>query len=254
MDRLKTPSSRTQARPEYTTLNLVDESEEKITIPKSMVLELVHEVRNPLTLIKSTVQMVNLKLKGLDTRYFDNISKEVDRINRILEEFVTLARSQKYRENINLAAMLREVCHLLEGESQMRNIAINMQLAPGDVWIDGYPDQFKQVLLNLARNGMEAMQRGGNLTFVLKIITGNIAQIQIQDTGTGIQADILEQVFEPYFTTKKEGTGLGLAICKRIVQEHNGDIYVKNNTDRGCTFYINLPVIEALSFKNVSNG
>lgn len=252
MDRLSTTTALVQTRPESPTLERTEE--EKVTIPKSMVLELVHEVRNPLTLIKSTVQMAQLKVKDLDSKYCDNISKEVDRINRILEEFVTLARSQKYRESINLATIMREVCHLLEGESQFRNITITQQIAHGEIWIDGYPDQFKQVLLNLARNGIEAMQKDGSLTFVLKVLPGNIAQIQISDTGTGITPDVMEHVFDAYFTTKKEGTGLGLAICKRIVQEHNGDIFVKNNADSGCTFYINLPIIETVSFKSVSNG
>ena len=104
-------------------------------------------------------------------------------------------------------------------------------------------DQLKQVLINLSRNSLDAMESGGVLTFTLKKIAGDIAQIQIKDTGMGIAPEIVEQIFDPYFSTKDGGTGLGLSICKRIIEEHKGDIYVENNADNGCTFYINLPKI-----------
>ncbi len=219
------------------------ENEEMMMLPKSMILELVHEVRNPLTLIKSTVQLAKLKNKPIDLMHGESILKEVDRITRILEEFVTLARSKKYQERIDINQLVNEISHLMEGEARLRNIALDLQLASEEICVLGHRDQFKQVLLNLSRNSMDAMENAGVLTYHLSTINNEIAKIQIRDTGTGISPEIINSIFDPYFTTKEKGTGLGLAICKRIIQGHSGEIYVENNSNGGCTFCIHLPLV-----------
>ena len=219
------------------------EPEEKMVIPKSMILELIHEVRNPLSLIKNTAQLIQLKKGKVDPKYLKSISTEVDRVNRILEDFVTLARSHKSWGSINLNFLLREIYDLLEGEGQANNISVSLNFEEEDLFTYGHLDQLKQVLINLTRNSLEAMKTGGSLSFKLCKLPGEIIQIQIKDTGTGISPEIVAKIFDPYFSTKEGGTGLGLAICKRIIEEHKGEIYVKNNPDNGCTFYINLPKV-----------
>ncbi|MCK4259167.1 MAG: hypothetical protein KAX49_09320 [Halanaerobiales bacterium] len=218
------------------------DNEENVMLPKSMILELVHEVRNPLTLIKSTVQLAKLKKKPIDLEHGENILKEVDRITRILEEFVTLARSEKYQERINLNQLLKEISQLMEGEARLNSIVLDNQLSSEEILVLGHRDQFKQVLINLSRNSMDAMENGGILTYSLCKASDEIAEIQIRDTGTGIKPEIIDSIFEPYFTTKEKGTGLGLAISKRIIQGHSGEITVENNADGGCKFHIIFPL------------
>lgn len=228
--------------------------EETLTLPKSLVHELVHEVRNPLSMIKGTIQLVKLKQKEIDSTYLDRIVAEVDRINRTLEEFVTLAKSQKAREQFQLNLLLTEVVKFLSSDSEMGDIELQLNCCPQDVWVNGHAEQLKQLLFHISRNAREAMEGVGQLTFRLKLISGQVAQIQIADTGTGIDPAILDQVFEPCFTTKPGGSGLGLAVCRRIVQDHQGEIFVENNKEKGCTLYINLPVVEVASQKIVLNG
>ncbi|MGZ0086976.1 sensor histidine kinase [Caldibacillus thermoamylovorans] len=105
--------------------------------------------------------------------------------------------------------------------------------------------QLKQVLLNMIRNSMEAIAEAGRTDGHIRLslqATERYAQITIRDNGTGIPPDRLERLFQPFFTTKQKGTGLGLSVCKKIIEEHGGDIYVQSELGQGTTFILLLPL------------
>jgi signal transduction histidine kinase len=106
------------------------------------------------------------------------------------------------------------------------------------------PQQLHQVLVNLFKNALEAMPRGGELTVATRIKDKN-AEISLTDTGEGMSAEVQTKIFQPYFTTKEKGTGLGLAICRNILEEHGGCIFADSAPGAGSTFTIRIPLEEA---------
>jgi signal transduction histidine kinase len=104
------------------------------------------------------------------------------------------------------------------------------------------PGQLQQVFLNLLLNGVDAIAEKGTITIKTARTSDECLQIQISDTGKGIAPENLDNVFNPFFTTKSKGNGLGLAICKRLIEQHKGNIEVSNNPESGATFVITLPV------------
>jgi signal transduction histidine kinase len=213
-----------------------------------------HEVRNPLTSIKTFVQLAPMRTD--DQEFMGAFSKvvaeDVSRIERLIQEILDYARymEPKFSEE-DLNDIAASCLYFVEVKAESKAIAIEKRLA-GDlptVLLDR--QQIKQVLLNLFLNAMEAMpERGGRLsvrTHRLSKPNGEAwVQIEVADTGTGIAAKDLEHIFDPFYTTKhesgeREGTGLGLSIVHQIVQEHHGYIEVESTAGRGTTFFVNLP-------------
>ena len=107
--------------------------------------------------------------------------------------------------------------------------------------VDFDPKQLRQVLINLFKNALEAMPRGGEITISSRV-SGQNAEVVLADTGAGMPPEVAANIFQPYFTTKAQGTGLGLAICQSIIQEHGGSISVKSTPGKGSVFTIQLPL------------
>jgi signal transduction histidine kinase len=154
---------------------------------------------------------------------------------------------------IDLAAVIRTSLELVASECRKRRVSLAVDLSPELPLIDADQQQLQQVLLNLFFNALEAMPQGGTLT-VQAALTARTAgadgtcgakemTITVTDTGVGIAADVLPQIFRPFFTTKtKEGMGLGLSICESIVTAHGGRIEVESRVGHGTTFSLFLPV------------
>ena len=211
-----------------------------------------HEIRNPLTSIKTFVQLAPGRRD--DAEFIDRFSKvvieDVYRIERLIHEILDYAR---YREPKFVQEDLNEIVasclYFIEVKAHSKVITIKKHLAPDlpSAMLDR--QQIKQVLLNLFLNSMDAMNdRGGCLsvtTHRLHKSDGTWIQIEIADTGVGISTSNLEHIFDPFYTTKhesveREGTGLGLTIVHQIIQEHHGYIEVDSTVGAGTTFYINL--------------
>ena len=211
-----------------------------------------HEIRNPLTSIKTFVQLAPGRRDDVEfiDRFSEVVIEDVYRIERLIHEILDYAR---YREpkfvQEDLNDIVASCLYFIEVKAHSKVITIEKHLAPDlpSAMLDR--QQIKQVLLNLFLNSMDAMNdRGGRLsvtTHPLNKSDGTWIQIEIADTGVGISASNLEHIFDPFYTTKhesveREGTGLGLTIVHQIVQEHHGYIEVKSMVGAGTTFYINL--------------
>jgi len=218
-----------------------------------------HEIRNPLTSIKTFVQLAPERKD--DSEFIDQFSKivseDVDRIERLIREILDYARYMEPRfmeEDLN--DVVSSCLYFVEVKAGGKSITIERHLARGLPSIRLDRQQIKQVLLNLLLNAMDAMgDSGGTLTVrthrLIKQGRDTWVQIEVADTGSGIPADNLEHIFDPFYTTKhesgeREGTGLGLSIAHQIVQEHRGDIEVESMVGSGTTFFVNLPVNPAL--------
>lgn len=215
-----------------------------------------HEIRNPLTSIKTFIQLAPERKDDPDfIREFSRIVlDDVYRIERLIEEILDYARYMEPKlteEDVN--DIVSSCLYFIEVKADSLGIKIEKELASELPRVMLDRQQIKQVFLNLFLNAMDAMgNRGGTLRVrTRKLVKAGgkpWVQIETEDTGHGIQETNLEHIFDPFFTTKHEsgeheGTGLGLTIVHQIIQEHHGDIQVKSTVGIGTTFLINLPAI-----------
>ena len=214
-----------------------------------------HEIRNPLTSIKTFVQLAPERKQ--DDEFIGHFSQivheDVLRIERLIQEILDYARYMEPKFSVeNLNDTVASCLYFVEVKAESKGITVEKDFARSlpNVMLDR--QQIKQVLLNLLINAMEAMgDRGGNLSVQTRRLSksdGDLwAQIEVRDTGPGIPPADLDHIFDPFYTTKhhseeREGTGLGLTIVHQIVQEHHGYIEVESQPGRGTAFFVNLPI------------
>jgi len=221
---------------------------------KSSVEELcacvAHEIRNPLTGIRTTVQFVTSKLVEGDPHAEDlsAVLKEMDRIEEIIGDLLRFGRpAESSLVKADLNALIGRVLDSMEPQCREAEVEVRRKLSPelGEFLFS--PDNIQQVLLNLARNAIEAMPEGGRLKFTTAVRRFRSqrppeAEIYVSDTGHGIPQDLLDDVFKPFFTTRHNGTGLGLPISLGIVRAHGGRMTARNRVRGGVIFRISLPL------------
>ncbi len=211
----------------------------------SLAAGVAHEIRNPLSSIKGFATYFKGKLRGdpEDSRTADIMIQEVERLNRVIRQLLDLSRPMEIqKKTTHLEPLIEHTVRLVDVHARKKGIAVKTELSTEAPAVFADPDRIKQVLLNLCLNAIEAMQTGGSLTLSLGRYSDKMARMDISDTGAGIPGDDLENIFDPYYTTKSSGTGLGLAIVHRIVEAHGGEIRVRSEAGRGTTFIILLPV------------
>jgi signal transduction histidine kinase len=216
---------------------------------------LAHEIRNPLVAIRTFTQLLPERYGDVEFRNnFQAVAlKEVDRICGLINDLLSFARPSTPNvsaEDVN--QIVESTARILETEAKENDVRIHLQLDPGipNILID--KEQIKQVLMNFVLNAIQAIEDGGvvELSTRLSAKDGSqqFVQIGVRDSGVGIAVKDLENIFNPFFTTKKEGSGLGLSISHQIVQEHGGSVVVDSKLDEGSTFLINLPVSRPLKY------
>jgi len=210
---------------------------------------LAHEIRNPLVAIKTLTQLLPERLHDEEFRnHFLNIAAgEVDRISRLVNELLDFARPSSPKlefEAIN--SILDGMILLVTTESKKKSIQITKHYTQDLPSVKVDREQIKQVFLNILLNAIEATPENGELTVktrsFLKPGGEPYLQIEFKDTGCGIPKEHLEEIFNPFYTTKTSGSGLGLSISNQIVQDHKGYIDVESHVNQGTSFFVNLPV------------
>jgi signal transduction histidine kinase len=201
-----------------------------------------HEIRNPLTSIRSAIQHLRGDYEDGNPRaaLIDDILAEVDRINEIVEALLSFARPvQPKFESVDLAELVRQTAALIDARAHKSGVAVEVE-GPESLPLTADGNLVKQVVLNVVMNALQAMPEGGRLSIAVGR-AGGAAEIRVEDSGCGIAPDDRERIFDPFFTTKKEGTGLGLSVCYGIVQRHGGEIEVESEIGEGTTVKIRLP-------------
>jgi signal transduction histidine kinase len=210
---------------------------------------LAHEIRNPLVAIKTFTHLLPDRLDDEEFReqFLKIASSEVDRISLLVTELLDFARPSDPKlelENINI--ILDGMILLVSTETKKKKINIIKNYASDLPPIQMDREQIKQVFLNILINGIQATSENGKITVktrsFMKPGGEPYVQIEFTDTGCGIPEEHLEDIFNPFFTTKSTGSGLGLSISHQIVRDHRGYIDVESQLDKGSSFFINLPV------------
>ena len=223
-----------------------------------MAVGLAHEIRNPLGAIRGAVQLLARELAPGSRfgEYTQVLIQEVDRVNRIIEQLLDLARPVQLRTApLNLHQLLERVALLAAEGAQAQGVTIVRRYDPSLPPILGDEDRLVQVFHNLVRNALDAMKGGGRLTLGTRISLSpvfakmdlgagqrSMVEVQVTDEGTGIPARVQAKVFDPFFTTKERGLGLGLALCHRILEEHKGAVRIDSVEGRGTTVTCFLPI------------
>jgi len=214
-----------------------------------------HEIRNPLTGIRTTVQFVQSKLDAGDSRRedLDDVVGELDRIDQIITDLLLFARPQPVRStDIDMNALVGKVLDSLAGRCEESGVLVKRIMAEDLPAVNGDPDLLEQVLFNLVTNAIEAMS-GGDEEGELKVTTTvrrspsgkQRVNVFVSDKGGGIPEKLMQQIFAPFFTTRSMGTGLGLSISQQIARAHGGTITPRNRRAGGATFRVSLPALAA---------
>lgn len=215
---------------------------------------IAHELRNPLTAIRSTIQYLAGDFAG-DTdqmKLANDILDEVDRLNNIVGNLLSLAQpAESNPEEIDIPQEIKHCLNFIKAKAKSQNVKLQTDFVNNLPKLTFDPAELRQLLLNVVMNALQAMPKGGTLSIRTNQLTDggpgytsgfNRLLIQVEDEGAGIDSNLHEKVFEPFFTTKAGGTGLGLAICNSIVKRYNGEIWIKKAKSGGTEVNIALPV------------
>jgi len=226
------------------------ERQEKLATLGTLTAGIAHEIRNPLTSIKARLYTLEKHLNAVPParRDTDIISSEISRLERIVREALSFARPADPKlEPIAAETLLHEVQGLMAPTLEARNV--NLVVEPGPALI-AYADSghIKQVLINLIRNGADAIEKSGTVSLRSRAAQTSLGGretsvviLEVSDTGKGIPADVEKRLFDPFFTTKETGTGLGLPIALRMVEKQGGKIEYQTQCGQGTTFRVVLP-------------
>jgi nitrogen fixation/metabolism regulation signal transduction histidine kinase len=225
---------------------------ERVAAWQEVARRLAHEIKNPLTPIKMSLETLVAASERQEPRFEELFAEstevmleEVERLRRIVDEFSQFARLPKPQlVSMSLSDLVDQVLSLYAVPKE--GVEFRSQIAR-NVWVRADRDQLTQVLLNLLKNAEEALAGAGWIDVRLKSI-GDRAVLEVADSGAGIPLEHRARVFEPYFTTKQGGSGLGLAIARRISQEHGGQLEVENPPGAGAIFTLTLPLADGQAF------
>jgi signal transduction histidine kinase len=224
------------------------EQTQRLSMMGQMAAGVAHEIRNPLASIKGAADILGTDLPpGSQKRHFaDMIGKEIRRLDNTVKEFLEFARPQPFRFSPEKPGdILAQTLRQMESQMTAASIVLEKNIPSFNEHVRADPQKMRQVFINLILNAIAATPRGGKITVVLGQRTEDHSkfwEVKISDTGSGIAAEYLEKIFEPFFTQKTTGSGLGLAIVKSIVQQHDGRIEVASVVGSGSTFTVVLPV------------
>ena len=220
---------------------------EQLAVMGQFAAGIAHELRNPLTAIRSTVQFLagDFSDDSEQKQFADGILEEVDRLNNIVGNLLSLARpADSSPQDIDVTEEIARCLSFIEARAKSQGIVLWADFSEGLPRVSFNPAELRQVLLNIIMNGLQAMPDGGTLSIGATPIGegSDRVLISITDQGEGIPAEMRSKVLEPFFTTKVGGTGLGLAICNSIVKRYNGEIWIDQAEERGTAVRIALPV------------
>lgn len=218
---------------------------EKLASLGQMISGVAHEIRNPLSIIRGTVQLMEKNFKDIGglSEYVKIVKEQSDRENSVIQELLDYARPAKQQLlKMDINILIKSVLSFTNKFIQDKHVTLKLELADDlpETLID--PDKIKQVFVNIIINACEAMEKGGNFSISTKH-EDKWVNIYFEDTGIGMDEEQLQKIFNPYYTTKPKGTGLGLAISNGIVELHGGFIEVKSKKGEGSVFMVALPAI-----------
>jgi signal transduction histidine kinase len=216
----------------------------------NLATTVAHEIKNPLGSISIYVQLLRKAvtqaqgaLEGKMVEYLNVVDEEIERLNRIVVDFLFAVRPLTFElVPMDVGGLIRSIASFFGEELTRGGIDLRLEVDDSLPSILGDERFLRQMVVNLIKNAMGAMEKGGTLTLSARR-KEDVIVLTVEDTGIGIPEAVLGRIFEPYFTTKADGTGLGLTMAYKVVKEHGGDISVQSEAGRGTAFTVTLPVL-----------
>lgn len=224
---------------------------DKLNAISQLAASVAHEIRNPMTTIRGFMQILKdeKNLTENQNMYVTLSLDELERTQQIIDDFLSLARPHKQEyETIFISNSLRDVIEFLRPYSMISAVDFNVHIQDG-MQIMGDPNEFKQLIINIIKNGIEAMPEGGMLEIKSYEVNGEIV-IKIKDEGIGISKEQIKLIGQPYYSTKTKGTGLGLMISLDILKRMNGKLKIESKVKNGTCFTLLFPSVSKIAEKN----
>ncbi|MEO2017637.1 MAG: ATP-binding protein [Fuerstiella sp.] len=217
---------------------------EQLSAVGQLAAGLAHELRNPLTAMKTLIQSARQSARPtLDDRDLKILDQETTRLNEGIQLFLDFARPPKLeKRKFELHSLIENTTQLVAARARLQGADLLTDVPPQPIRLVADFEQLRQVLVNLLFNAFEAMPEGGSVTVAAETdaAQGDVI-ITVSDTGVGLRPDIAQRLFDPFVSSKDAGTGLGLSISRRIIEDHGGSITVRSDVARGTVFEIRLP-------------
>lgn len=221
---------------------------ERLAAMGEVVARVAHEMRNPLFGITAAAQILAMELKLTEPQkeLMTSLFNEAKRMNHLVDELLDCSKEMKLKKTpFDLIKSLNDSLSFNECFTREKTLEVRTFLPAGELRIVADPERIKQVLVNILKNAVDAAPQGGAITVKVEETGGNVS-IQVTDTGPGIPENILDKIFDVFYTTKRRGTGLGLSISRKIVDAHGGTLTAMNNAGGGAAFTIVLPMGDGL--------
>lgn len=216
---------------------------EKLSVVGELAAGIAHEIRNPLTTLKGFVQL--MKQDNPKVSYMDLLFEELQRIELITNELLSLAKPQAVKLNkVNIVTLVHNTVEILTPQAIMNDIQIFTVSKHHPIYLMCEENQLKQAMINILKNAIEAMPDGGTIHVSIQANSLKEVHIIIRDEGCGIPEELLPRLGEPFYTLKEKGTGLGLMISQKIIKEHQGNFQIQSKVGEGTVVHIQLPLIE----------
>jgi len=223
---------------------------EKLSTLGEMAAVLAHEIRNPLGSIRGTAEILRDDYRPGDPKYefIDIQIRETERLNRVVEDFLRMARPHPAEMvRCRVQSELETVALLVANDAKEREVSLVLEPPAADMIVKGNGEKLRQAFLNIAINSLQATPAGGSLTISSSVCREDEAtgmcEIRFCDSGIGIDDTAMGRIFEPFYTTKPDGTGLGLAITRKIIEGHGGTLQVESAVGQGTTVLVRLPLL-----------
>ena len=241
------------------TLNRLQDAQQELLVAERMAtvgrlsLKVAHEVRNPISAIELNAEMLQDIVGGKASPDREEaaglvaaIRDQVKTLDALTEEYLTFARFPRpHFEEESVADLVEELAAFIRPLITRQGLTLRVETDRNVPMMEIDRGLLRQAILNLVKNGLEALSRGGELTLASRR-EGDAVEISVSDTGGGIPEEVARRLFEPFFTTKPQGTGLGLSISRQITEEHGGEIRWTNRPGRGVSFTVRLPLKRAV--------
>ncbi len=216
------------------------QEQERMAQLGQMAAMVAHEIRNPLSIIKGSADVLQKKYRSENEELFSFVPDEIDRLNRLVNDFLQFARKRElHLQRINPNQQIQSIV------SQIKGAKIEADLAENCPEIKLDPDAFKQVILNIVDNAIKAVEPdNGKIQIRTQIKTGkpNKFVVTVKDNGEGMSSDMLKDIFTPFYSTRASGSGLGMTITKQLVEGMNGEISIESDPNEGTTVFLEFPI------------
>ena len=221
-------------------LNLKEIEKEKQI--RDMIFKITHEIKNPIAVCKGYLDMIDVNNKEKTIKYVNNIKGEIDKTLILLQDFLSLRKIQINKDIIDINLLLEENLDVLLNYAKSKNVDLSYNLFEDEVYIDGDYNRLGQVIINIVKNSIEAVNKKNGFVKVNIDVDKDYAYINFYDNGKGMSKDNINKIKEGGYTSKNKGNGIGILLSNEIVSAHMGELIYDSKVGEGTTTILKLPL------------